>query len=188
MKNATCCSDAADRSFLIYHFAFSIERGSAAFHQRDEQAWQKPFNIGSSRVSRKVFRSMTWRPRRARRRAGTGRNYQVRNFLRDQINVGDRVLFYHSSVDPPAVVGTAVVVRAGYPDHTAWQKKNHHFDPKSTAEKPIWYMVDIQLEEKFAQPLSLDELRPCPRWPAWNCSARVAPVRAASNQARVRNN
>ncbi|HEY4310137.1 MAG TPA: EVE domain-containing protein [Pirellulales bacterium] len=87
------------------------------------------------------------------------RNYQARNSLRDDIKPGDHVLFYHSAADPPAVVGTASVVREGYPDHTAWQKTNHHFDPKSTAEKPIWYMVDIQLEEIFPTALPLDFLR-----------------------------
>jgi predicted RNA-binding protein with PUA-like domain len=90
------------------------------------------------------------------------RNYQARNFLRDEIKLGDRVLFYHSSVDPPAVVGTAVVVRDGYPDATAWQKSNHHFDPKSSAENPIWYMVDIRLERIFAQPQTLEDLRQLP--------------------------
>ena len=69
------------------------------------------------------------------------------------------MLFYHSAADPPAVVGTAVVVREGYPDHTAWQKTNHHFDPKSTIDKPIWYMVDIKLEEIFPASLPLDFLR-----------------------------
>ena len=87
------------------------------------------------------------------------RNYQARNFLRDQIKSGDRVLFYHSGGNPPAVVGTAVVVREGYPDPTAWQKKNHHFDPKSSPDNPIWYMVDIQLEETFPAPQGLDRLR-----------------------------
>lgn len=87
------------------------------------------------------------------------RNYQARNFLRDQIKQGDQVLFYHSAADPPAVVGTAVVVREGYPDHTAWQKTSHHFDPKSTKEKPLWYMVDIKLDAIFPAPLPLDFLR-----------------------------
>jgi predicted RNA-binding protein with PUA-like domain len=87
------------------------------------------------------------------------RNYQARNFLRDDIKPGDRVLFYHSAVDPPAVVGVAEVVREGYPDHTAWQKTHPHFDPKSTKEKPTWYMVDIKLEEIFPTPLSLEFLR-----------------------------
>jgi predicted RNA-binding protein with PUA-like domain len=90
------------------------------------------------------------------------RNYQARNTLRDDIQAGDHVLYYHSSADPPAIVGTAVVVRAGYPDHTAWAKGSHHFDPKSSAENPIWYMVDIRFEAKFVVPLPLPALREAP--------------------------
>lgn len=90
------------------------------------------------------------------------RNYQARNTLRDDMKLGDRVLFYHSSTDPPAVVGTATVVREGYPDHTAWDKKSHHFDPKSTREKPTWFMVDIKLDEIYNRPLPLEELRSVP--------------------------
>jgi predicted RNA-binding protein with PUA-like domain len=87
------------------------------------------------------------------------RNYQARNRLRDEMKRGDRVLFYHSSTEPPAVVGTAVVVREGYADHTAWDPKNHHYDPKATADNPIWQMVDIRLETVFAREVPLDELR-----------------------------
>ena len=87
------------------------------------------------------------------------RNYQARNFLRDEIKVGDRVLYYHSNADPPAVVGVAKVVRDGYPDHTAWDPNDKHYDPKSSAQNPRWYMVDIQLEQIFAKPLSLAELK-----------------------------
>jgi predicted RNA-binding protein with PUA-like domain len=87
------------------------------------------------------------------------RNYQARNTLRDDMKIGDRVLFYHSNADPPAIVGVAKVVKEGYPDHTAWDETNHHFDPGSTPEKPRWYMVDIQLERIFARPLGLDHLR-----------------------------
>ncbi|QDU30384.1 EVE domain protein [Anatilimnocola aggregata] len=87
------------------------------------------------------------------------RNYQARNFLRDEMKTGDRVLFYHSNANPPAIVGTARVVKEGYPDGTALDEHDHHWDPKSTAENPIWYMVDIQLDRIFAQPLGLDHLR-----------------------------
>lgn len=87
------------------------------------------------------------------------RNYQARNFMRDEMRVGDRVLFYHSNANPPAIVGTAKVVREAYPDPTAWNKVNHHFDPKASPENPIWQMVDIQLDEIFPRPLGLDELR-----------------------------
>jgi predicted RNA-binding protein with PUA-like domain len=89
------------------------------------------------------------------------RNYQARNFLRDEIRKGDRVLFYHSG-KIPAVVGTATVVRNGYPDHTALDQQSGHFDPKSTPDTPIWYMVDIRFESKFNAPLPLTELRRFP--------------------------
>ncbi len=87
------------------------------------------------------------------------RNYQARNFLRDEIQVGNRVLLYHSNSDPSAIVGVARVIRAGYPDPTAWDANDKHHDPKATQENPRWYMVDIQLEQTFAAPLSLAELR-----------------------------
>jgi predicted RNA-binding protein with PUA-like domain len=87
------------------------------------------------------------------------RNYQARNFMRDEMRVGDRVLFYHSNASPPAIVGTVVVVREAYPDHTAWKKGDHHFDPKASADNPIWQMVDIRLEEIFDRPQGLDALR-----------------------------
>jgi predicted RNA-binding protein with PUA-like domain len=89
------------------------------------------------------------------------RNYQARNFLRDEIRKGDRVLFYHSG-KMPAIVGTATVVRKGYPDATAWDPKSGHFDPKSTPDNPIWYMVDIRFESKFNAPLPLAGLRRFP--------------------------
>jgi predicted RNA-binding protein with PUA-like domain len=87
------------------------------------------------------------------------RNYQARNFMRDQMHVGDRVLFYHSSTEPPAVAGTAVVARAAYPDFTAWDKTDDHFDPKASPQNPIWQMVDIRLDEIFGEPVPLSALR-----------------------------
>ena len=89
------------------------------------------------------------------------RNYQARNFMRDKMKVGDAVLFYHSNIDP-SVVGTAKVVKAGYPDHTAWDTKSKYYDPKSTPDKPLWFMVDIALERVFPKPLPLPELREVP--------------------------
>ena len=86
------------------------------------------------------------------------RNYQARNSLRE-MKVGQRVLVYHSGGEAPAVVGTARVVREAYPDHTSWNKKDPHYDPKSTPENPRWFMVDLQFDEKFKRPLPLDELR-----------------------------
>jgi predicted RNA-binding protein with PUA-like domain len=89
------------------------------------------------------------------------RNYQARNFMRDDMQVGDKVLFYHSRQNP-SVVGTAIVVKSGYPDHTAWEPDNKHFDARSTPEKPVWYMVDIQFEQEFPVPLTLKYLRTIP--------------------------
>lgn len=87
------------------------------------------------------------------------RNYQARNMLRDEIRVGDGVLFYHSNADPPAIVGIASVTRAGYPDHTQFETGHAKFDPKATVESPRWYMVDITFNEKFRQALPLETLR-----------------------------
>lgn len=89
------------------------------------------------------------------------RNYQARNYLRDQIREGHSVLFFHSRVNP-SIVGTAKVVRSGYADYTAWDSRSRHFDPKSTPENPIWYMVDIRLEQEFEEPLPLAFLRTFP--------------------------
>ncbi len=91
------------------------------------------------------------------------RNYQARSMLRDDIQVGDRVFFYHSSSDPLAIVGTVEVVRAGYGDFTALDPEAQHYDPKSTADEPIWFMVDIKLRKKFKRPVTLAELREEPR-------------------------
>jgi predicted RNA-binding protein with PUA-like domain len=87
------------------------------------------------------------------------RNYQARNTMRDLMKVGDRVLFYHSNAEPPAIVGVAKVVREAYPDPTALDEDSDYYDPKSSPENPRWFMVDLQFESKFARPLPLEELR-----------------------------
>ncbi|RMH74063.1 MAG: EVE domain-containing protein [Gemmatimonadetes bacterium] len=87
------------------------------------------------------------------------RNYQARNFMRDEMQVGDLILFYHSSCKPAGIVGIAEVVRAGYPDHTAWDPNSDHFDPKASPENPRWYMVDIRWKEKFPKMVTLQALK-----------------------------
>ena len=87
------------------------------------------------------------------------RNYQARNFLRDGMKLGDRVLVYHSNADPCAIVGVATVVREAYPDHTAFDPQDPHYDPKSDPDSPRWMMVDLRLDQVLAQPLTLDQLR-----------------------------
>lgn len=86
------------------------------------------------------------------------RNYQARNFMRS-MKVGDRVLFYHSNANPPAVAGTAVVCREAYPDFTQFDPKQKHYDPDSSHDDPRWDMVDIRLESVFDVPVPLDVLR-----------------------------
>ncbi len=87
------------------------------------------------------------------------RNYQARNFMRDGMQVGDEVLFYHSNAEPSAVAGTAVVASKAYPDFTAFDKNDQHYDPKSKKDNPTWMMVDIKLDEIFAEPIPLEQLR-----------------------------
>jgi predicted RNA-binding protein with PUA-like domain len=95
--------------------------------------------------------------------AWTGvRNYQARNCMRDAMRIGDGVLFYHSSCAEPGIVGIVEIVRAGYPDHTAFDPDNPHYDPKSTSEKPIWYMVDVCLKRDFKSPITLRAMKTCP--------------------------
>jgi predicted RNA-binding protein with PUA-like domain len=90
------------------------------------------------------------------------RNYQARNFMRE-MGVGDRVLFYHSSAEPPAVVGIAEVVRTAYPDKTQFHKASHHYDPASDPSAPRWDMVDIRYRQTFKTSLPLDRLRQEPK-------------------------
>ena len=87
------------------------------------------------------------------------RNYQARNMLRNEIAVGDGVLLYHSSAEPPAVAGTARVVRGGYPDPTQFDPRDKHYDRESLRDDPRWYAVDIKFDSKFAREVTLPELR-----------------------------
>lgn len=90
------------------------------------------------------------------------RNYQARNFMRDDMRVGDGVLFYASNADPSGVTGTAHIVRAGYPDHTAWTKGHQYFDDAKGQAAPVWYMVDIGFGERFAATVPLEALKSTP--------------------------
>ena len=90
------------------------------------------------------------------------RNYQVRNFMRDEMRVGDGVLFYHSSAKPMAVMGTAQIVREAYPDHTAWDPRAKYYDAKSDPANPTWLMVDIKAESEFPRPVTLQEIKQNP--------------------------
>ena len=86
------------------------------------------------------------------------RNFQARNYMRE-MRVGDKVLFYHSNCDQPGVVGLAEVVRQAYPDHTQFDPKGIHYDPKARRDKPIWDMVDLRAIKPLRNPATLDILR-----------------------------
>lgn len=91
------------------------------------------------------------------------RNYQARNFLRDTCTVGDLVLLYHSSCTPAGVAGVAKIVKAGYPDATALDKRDPHYDPKAKRDANPWVMVDLTFVQKFRHMVTLDELRSEPK-------------------------
>jgi predicted RNA-binding protein with PUA-like domain len=90
------------------------------------------------------------------------RNYQARNFMRDGMKKGDQVFFYHSNCETPGIVGIAKVVREAYPDHTAFDPDDDHYDPKSDPTKPAWMMVDVQYVRKLKRVISLQELKENP--------------------------
>jgi predicted RNA-binding protein with PUA-like domain len=87
------------------------------------------------------------------------RNHQARNTLRDDMKRGDLVLFHHSNADPTGIAGICEVVREGYPDHTAFDPEDPHFDPRSNKDAPTWYMVDVRAVRPFPRVVTLAELK-----------------------------
>ena len=87
------------------------------------------------------------------------RNYQARNFMRDDMQVGDRVFYYHSNCKPPGIVGICEVVSGPYPDHTAFDPKSKYFDAKSDPDDPRWVMVDVRFVRRTKRLISLDEIK-----------------------------
>ncbi|MGE0386615.1 MAG: EVE domain-containing protein [Gammaproteobacteria bacterium] len=90
------------------------------------------------------------------------RNYQARNMLRDEMKKGDLAFFYHSSSDPAGIAGIVEIATAGHPDASAFDRKDHHYDPKSDPASPTWYGVDVKLKRKFARIVTLAELKSAP--------------------------
>lgn len=90
------------------------------------------------------------------------RNYQVRNFLRDSIKKGDLVFFYHSNAEPSGIAGIAEVVKEGYPDPSAFDKKDIHYDEASDPKDPTWYVVEIKFVKKFKELIPLEKLKKIP--------------------------
>ena len=86
------------------------------------------------------------------------RNYQARNYLRDEVQVGDAVLFYHSQIDK-AVVGLARIAEGAHPDPTQFERKHAGHDPASTREDPRWFAVDLEVDRRLVRPVTLDDMR-----------------------------
>ncbi len=91
------------------------------------------------------------------------RNYQARNFIRDEMKKGDGVLFYYSNTDPNAVVGVCEVVKEAYPDHTQFDPDHKHYFPGSDTKNPSWFMVDIKFVKEFKTPITLEDIKKNPK-------------------------
>ena len=87
------------------------------------------------------------------------RNYQARNMMRDNMQKGDLAFFYHSNCDEPGIAGIMQIVSEGYPDATAFDPEDKHFDAKSNADNPRWFLVDVRFRRKFKRTITLTELR-----------------------------
>lgn len=111
------------------------------------------------------------------------RNYQARNFMRDDMKKGDQAFFYHSNTEVPGIVGIMTVHKEAYPDHTALDPSSKYFDPKASADKPRWMMVDVKFGRKFKRTISLAEMRDDPALEAFRLLQRgqrlsILPVEA----------
>lgn len=90
------------------------------------------------------------------------RNYQARNYMRDDMKIDDVVLFYHSSCEVPGVAGLARVSKTSHPDPSQWDSKSEYYDPKATKEAPRWFMVEVEFVEKFDEVITLATLKSTP--------------------------
>lgn len=112
------------------------------------------------------------------------RNYQARNFMRDQMAIGDEVFIYHSSTEPPGIAGVARVSSSAYPDPSQFDPKDDHYDPSSRRDAPTWVQVDVTAVKKLPRYVSLEELRANPKLSSMRLLQRgnrlsITPVTAA---------
>jgi len=110
----------------------------------------EPSSFGIEDLARAPRKTTTW---------DGVRNFQARNMIRDQMKKGDEAFLYHSSCDVPGIAGIVEIVKEGYPDGTAFDRKHHHYDADSKPDAPRWFMVDVKLKRLFSRVISLDELR-----------------------------
>ncbi|RDH42046.1 EVE domain-containing protein [Zooshikella ganghwensis] len=118
------------------------------------------------------------------------RNYQARNMMRDEMQLGDLVFFYHSSCKPPGIVGIAEISKTAYPDHTAWDPGSPYYDPKSSSENPRWFMVDVKFYKKYPRMITLEELKQQPElneMPLLKRGSRLSIMPVTQNQWEIIN-
>jgi predicted RNA-binding protein with PUA-like domain len=128
---------------------------------RPRASGEKRYWLVKSEPSTFSFDDLSKAPKQTTQWDGV-RNHVARNFLRDGMQAGDRVFFYHSSTNPQAIVGIAEVAREAYPDPSAFDRKHDAFDPKSKPDDPAWFMVDLRAVEPLPRPVTLAEIKKRP--------------------------
>ena len=139
----------------------AYEKGAWADTFKPRQSGEKRYWLVKSEPETFSFDDLLKAPKKTTHWDGV-RNHVARNFLRDGMQVGDRVFFYHSSTNPQAIVGIAEVVRDAYPDPSAFDKKHDAYDPKSDPGDPTWFMVDLRAVEPLPRPVTLAEIKKRP--------------------------
>ncbi len=141
--------------------ALAYTKGQWADTFRPRSPGEKRYWLVKSEPDTFSFEDLLKAPRKTTQWDGV-RNHVARNFMRDGMQVGDRVFFYHSSTNPQAIVGICEVARAAYPDPTALDPKHPAYDPKSDAADPTWFMVDLRAVDRLARPVTLAEIKKRP--------------------------
>ena len=139
----------------------SYEEGAWAATFTPRKPGEKRYWLVKSEPDTFSFDDLSKAPNRTTHWDGV-RNHVARNFLRDGMEVGDQVFFYHSSTNPQAIVGICEVVRDAYPDPSAFDKKHDAYDPKSKRDDPTWFMVDLRAVERLPRPVTLAEIKKRP--------------------------
>jgi len=153
--------------FAHYWHLLKLDRRQSRLFEKRKQAYalQMAIELEGGKMKYWLMKSepSTYSIDDLEREGATGwdgvRNYQARNFMRDEMKVGDIVLFYHSNANPPGIAGLGKISQKGLVDPTAFDPKSDYYDPKSTKENPRWIMVEVEFVEKFSHFLSLNELK-----------------------------
>jgi predicted RNA-binding protein with PUA-like domain len=136
----------------------AYEKGKWASAFSPRKAGEHRYWLVKSEPESFSFDDLMSSPKKTTRWDGV-RNHAARNFLRDGMKIGDGVFFYHSMIDPQSIVGTCEVVKEGYPDPTALDRKHANYDSDSDPDDPTWFAVDLRADSRFARPVTLVEIK-----------------------------